>query len=171
MLFARLFKFLGFVTKEEAEGIQLDTSQAYWEVQGPDTFADLFEGLVGFFAEDAVLYFEGGSPSAEIGSFVARHAIPEEAHLALGTIWPRPKVFHVPAKKTIITELAKIMKHHAEPELAIHFHVYRNGKVLLEWHDAFDQPLLIAGSIPEKKVAALAQKFGTSHEILLRERG
>ena len=154
---ARLF---GAVPKEEMGGIRLDMSGAYWEIDGPKTFVELFNALQGWLPEGAVLYFEGGSPDAEIDDFIATYSIPEQAHVAMGTIWPRPKVFHVPATATVLTDLARIAEHHAEPELAIHFHVYRNDSVLLDWHDAFFQPMLLSRAIPEEQVKAFANKFG-----------
>ena len=87
----------------------------------------------------------------------------------MGTIWPRPKVFHVPATATALTELAKIMGHHAEPELAVHFHVYRNESVLLEWHDAFSQPMLMSGAIPEEKIKVLADKIGKDFRKIVEQ--
>jgi hypothetical protein len=148
------------VPKEEMKGIRLSTAESYWEVDGPKTFEEMFNALKGWLPEDAVLYFEGGSPDAEINNFIARHSVPEESHVAMGTIWPRPKVFHVPATVAVLTELARVMKHHAEPELAVHFHIYRHDSVLLEWHDAFSQSMLMSGAIPEEQVRVFADKIG-----------
>lgn len=156
---ARLF---GAVPKEEMDGIRLSTAASYWEVDGPKTFEEMFNALRGWVPQDAVLYFEGGSTDAEIDNFMAKHSVPEVSHVALGTIWPRPKVFHVPATVSILTELARIMKHHAEHELAVHFHVYRNDSVLIEWHDSFSQAMLISGDIAEEKVKIFADKIGKS---------
>ena len=155
-----LGRLFGAVPKEEMEGIRLSTAESYWEVDGPKTFEEMFNALKGWVPEDAVLYFEGGSPDEEINNFIATHSVTEVSHVAMGTIWPRPKVFHLPATVTILTELARVMQHHAEPELAVHFHIYRNDSVLLEWHDAFSQPMLMSGAIPEEKVKVFADKIG-----------
>ena len=155
-------RLLRTVPREEREGIHLDTRDAHWEVDGPETFEDLFNALKDWIPEDSVLYFEDGSPDREISDFFAMHSISEVSHVAIGTIWPGPKVFHVPATKIVLTELARIMNRHAEPELAIHFHVYRNDSILIEWHDAFSQPMLIGGEISEEKVNAFAEKIGKS---------
>jgi len=162
----RLFKA---VPKEEMEGIRLNTVEPYWEVDGPNTFEEMFNALKGWAPEDAILYFEGGSPDEEIGNFIATHSVTEVSHVAMGAIWPRPKVFHIPATETILTELARIMKQHAEPELAIHFHVYRNEIVLLEWHDAFSQPMLMNGTIPEEKVKVFADRIGKSFRRIVEQ--
>jgi hypothetical protein len=155
-------KIFGAVPKEEMEGIHLDTTQPYWEIKGPRSFMELFQALQGWIPEDAVLYFEGGSPDAVINEFMGKHSIPEQVHIAIGTIWPRPKIFHVPATTSALVELSRIMEHHADPELAVHFHVYQDGFVLLEWHDPFFQPILISNAISQERVAHLAQKMGTT---------
>ena len=126
-----LGRLFGAVPEEEMKGIHLDRAGPYWELDWPKTFEGMLNALKGWLPEDAVLYFEGGSTDAEIDDFMATYSVPEVAHVAMGTIWPRPKVFHVPATEAILTELARIMEHHAEPELADHFHVYRNDFVLL----------------------------------------
>ena len=150
------------------EGICLSTAASYWEVDGPKTFEELFNALKGWVLEDAVLYCEGGSPDAEIDSFIAMHSVPAVSHVARGTIWPPPKVFHLPATATILTKLAGIMKRHAEPELAVHFHIYRNDSVLLEWHDAFSQPMLMSGVISEDKIKGLADKIGKNYRKIVK---
>ena len=86
------------------------------------------------------LYFEGGSPSGKLLDFQREHGIPERAHVAYGTIWPKPTVFHLPATPETMMALTELMRLCAYPELAIHFHVYRDQTVLVEWHDAFPQP-------------------------------
>ena len=162
-------RLLGAVPKEEMQGVHLDLTQPYWEVQGPKTFRDLFVAIRGWFPEDAILYFEGGYEGSEIHDFMVKYAIKERTHIALGTIWPRPKVFHVPATDVILTELIGIAEHHAEPELAVHFHIYRNDTVLLEWHDAFDQPMLINGEITVDQIKALCGKFGTNFKRIVEQ--
>ncbi|MBI1748050.1 MAG: hypothetical protein HYR55_15895 [Acidobacteria bacterium] len=156
----RISKLFRAVAKDEMVGIHLDLTQPYWQVDGPKTFQELFDALQGWLPEGVILYFEDGSPDAEINDFMAKYSCQGQAHVAMNTIWPRPNIFHVPAEPAILTELSKIMEHHAEPELAIHFHVYKNNIVLLEWHDAFSQPIRLNGSIPEVQVENFAKKAG-----------
>lgn len=164
-----LSRLFGAVPKKEMQGIRLSTTEPYWEVDGPKTFEEMFNALKGWVQEDAILYFENGSPDAEIIKFMSAHSVPEVSHVAMGTIWPRPKMFHVPATKGVLTELANIMEHHAESELAIHFHIYRNDTVLLEWHDVFSQPILISGAIPEEKIKIFADKIGKNYKRILEQ--
>jgi len=150
---------LGLTTKAERHGVQLDASAPHREILGPRDFPRLLRALDGWLPEGSILYFEGGSPDAEIEAFMAAHAVPESVHLALGTIWPKPRVFHVPAVSATLKRLAEIMERHAEPELAVHFHAHRDGVVLLEWHDAFSQQMLVAGSVSDEATAALVDRF------------
>jgi hypothetical protein len=154
-------------SKKADDGIHLDVAEPCWEMHGPEAFGELLNALAGWIPQDAILYFEGGSPDAEISTFLAAHAVPEESHVNLGTLWPRPKVFHVPARRAILVELAAIMEHHAGPELAIHFHIYRNGSVLLEWYDAFWLPMFLSGAIPEEDVKVFAAKLGRSFRMIV----
>lgn len=77
----------------------------------------------------------------------------------MGTLWPRPRFYHIPATTGNLSDLADLMEGFAEPELAIHFHAYCDGKIILEWHDAFTQPMLLAGTLHEEKVKALGKEL------------
>jgi hypothetical protein len=145
-------------------GLSLDLQRGFWEVEAETDWPVLLRAVRSFLPEDAVLYFEGGSPNEEIDTFMAAHAVPEKVHIAYGTIWPRPKVIHVPAHHQNIDLLAQIAQRCAEPELASHFHVYRDNEVLLEWHDAFSQPMLLAGSLGEDVVRGFATVLGGQYK-------
>lgn len=145
-------------------GIRLDTTRPFLEVSGKTDFPSLLTSLPDLLPEASILYFEGGSPSGNLLEFLRAHGVPERAHVAYGTIWPKPTVFHVPATPKTMKRLAELMGSRAYPELAIHFHVYRDQSVLLEWHDAFTQPMLISGELSEQQVRAFAEKLRMSCE-------
>ena len=157
-----LGRLFGAVPKEEMEGIRLEhSSSPYWEVDGPKTFEETFNALENLGLRKTLFYILRGVLRT-LRSMISSPGtqFPKYHTFAMGTIWPRPKVFHIPATATALTELARIMNHHAEPELAVHFHIYRNETVLLEWHDAFSQPMLMSGAIPEEKIKVFADKIG-----------
>ncbi len=159
-----LSKFLGSVPREERDGIKLDVRSAFWEVEGPKTFSEVLRALDDWLPDDSVLYFESGSPDKTLSKFMAANAIPEQTHVAFGAVWPRPRVYHVPATHDCLGALAEIMEHHAEPELAIHFHVYCRGRILLEWYDAFSQSMLMSGDISEDRIKDFSQRIGTKYK-------
>jgi hypothetical protein len=65
-----------------------------------------------------VLYLEGGSPDRAILEFMHARACEPQLKLALGTIWPRPQVFHIPATVENLTDLAAVFGNHATPRFA-----------------------------------------------------
>jgi hypothetical protein len=98
-----------------------------------------------------VLYLEDVC-SAEGVALASRHRIEPKLKLALGTLWPRPNCFHLPLTRTTANELAEFAEHHATPEIGVHIHAYHCDQVLLEWHDAFGQPLRLSTALPELRV-------------------
>lgn len=156
-------KIFGAVSKQEMDGAHIDLNQPFWEVEGETDFPKLFSALEMIVPENSVLYFEGGSQNKLLIEFFDKHAIPEQLHMAFGTIWPRPDVYHIPTTQENFSELIKISERCAYPELAIHFHVYHENEVLLEWHDAFIQPMLLAGTIEEEKVKSLAKTLSMKY--------
>lgn len=143
-------------------GIHLDPTRPFGVVEGDTDFPSLLSALNEILPEGCTLYFEGGSPSGKLMDFLQTQAVPERAHVAYGTIWPRPRVFHVPARPDTLATLSELARSCAYPELAIHFHVYRQHAVLLEWHDAFTQPMLLSGELAEWQARDLADRLGMS---------
>jgi hypothetical protein len=151
--------------KEELDGIQMDTAHPFWEVEGKTTFAVFLGALAEFLPDESILYFEGGSPDRKLLEFFNAHAIPEQVHVAVATLWPRPVYYHVPATPQNLAKLARLSESHAEPELAVHFHVHQGGKVLLQWHDAFSDPMLLDENIPEDQVKSFAEALGMTFKL------
>lgn len=135
-------KILNTSSKKDLNGLHLNYDEPFWEV----------EGKTNLLPDESILYFEGGYPNDKLLDFLDTHSIPEQVHIAVGTLWPKPKNYHIPAILENITALGKLTEKCAAPELAVHFHVYHEDKVLLEWHDAFDIPMLLSGSLDENKV-------------------
>ncbi|MBN1360829.1 MAG: hypothetical protein JW993_09565 [Sedimentisphaerales bacterium] len=157
-----LRRLLGATPKKELEGICLDLDQPFWKLTGKTDFPCLLRAIANLLPEDSILYLEGGSPNKELRAFFSRHAVPEREHVAVATLWPRPQCYHVPATRENLEELAGLAERCAAPELAAHFHVYRQGKVLLEWHDAFTQPMLLSAELPKDRVESFALALSMS---------
>lgn len=154
-----LAKIFGAVPQEETDGIHLDMAHPFWEVAGETDFPSLLTALSDLLPKESVLYFEGGVHSGVLLEFLRQHEMPAGAKVAYGTIWPKPSVFHLPATPEILQRLAVITKSLAAPEVASHFHVYRNQVVLLQCHDVFSLPLLLSGEFAEESVKAFAERL------------
>lgn len=121
-----LYKLFNAATPDEQKGIFLKNPK--WEISPIRDMPAFLRALDNLIPEGSVLYFEGGSPDAEIRSYFDARKYPNPTKIALGTIWPRPLSYHVPFTAENTTELADIMEHHATPEGSVHFHVYKDDK-------------------------------------------
>ena len=70
----------------------------------------------------------------------------------------------MPATSENLLELADISEHCAEPEVAIHFHVYKDDQVLLQWYDAFADPIYVSKEISEDRIKAFCEKLELKYE-------
>ena len=108
----------------------------------------------------------GGNPPKEIRNFFDEHCVPEVTHLAMGTIWPRPLVFHLPATSENLNELAVCAEKCNECEVAVHLHVYRQDKVLLEWYDAFfKDPMYLSREIAEENLRDFCSELSLRYKV------
>ncbi len=150
-------KLLHITPKEELKGISLNLTVPFWKLEGKTDFPNLLRALRDLLPDGCILYFEGGTPRGRLFDFFNAQTIPEQTHVAAGTLWPKPSYYHILATTENLTVLAKIAESYAEPEIAIHFHVYRNGNVLLQWHDAFSHPMLLSRDLSEEKIRCFAK--------------
>jgi hypothetical protein len=143
-------------------GLQLEHSTQNWEVDPPVDFPTLFRALNTWLPENSILCFEDGQGDREIRSLVEEIAIPDE--LNESSIQASPGPFFVQATKENLRRLTELMEHHAEPELAIHFHVIHDGKLMVEWYDAFTDPMRINGAVvSEETVSRFANALGEAY--------
>lgn len=155
-IFGKLFRV---TPKEELNGLSLNLNEPFWELKGKTDFPTLLPALNEILPDNSILYFEGGSPSGQLLDFLNAKLIPEQAHVAVATTWPRPHCYHIPATSENISTLADISERIAEPELAVHFHVYTQGEIILQWHDAFSDPMLLSGKLTADRVQSFAGKL------------
>ena len=160
-ILARLF---GATSREELKGIVLGQDAA-WEMPPARDLPALLRALPLLVPNDAVLYLEGGSPPQEIKAFLDTRCVPEKSHVAIGTIWPKPQRFHLPATAENLTELASLAETCQAMQVAVHLHVYAQGRVLLEWYDAFwKDPFYLSEAITEERVRAFSSALGLSYK-------
>ena len=158
----RLFKA---VSPEERKGISLKNSK--WEVSPIRDMPAFLRSLIGMIPENSILYLEGGSPDKEISSYIEERKTSTPSKVALGTIWPRPICYHMPFIPENVNGLAGIMERHATPEATVHLHIYKDNKILLQWHDAFyDDPLYISEAIDEEKIKLFCEKLSLKYKLL-----
>jgi hypothetical protein len=155
---ARLF---GAVPREEWGGIRLADS-APWCVS-PTRDVELFvRALPPLMPSGSIVYFEG-TAEPHVRRYLQSASVPAQARLAIGIIWPRPDCYHVPLTAETMEALALFLEQNPAGYFCTHCHVYRDGIVLLEWHDAFiNDPMYVSQTISDDAVARFAQALGSS---------
>ena len=111
-----LSRLFNAVPSEERDGIHLDINTPQWKLSPAKDLPSFLRALAELAPEGAILYLEGGTPGGDLLPFLTERSVPEQAHVAMGTIWPRPKKFHVPATRDNLLALAELMEHAASPK-------------------------------------------------------
>jgi hypothetical protein len=104
--------------------------------------------------DDAVLYVEGTTFAPAVADLLGDREVTEKPLVERGTIWPKPRVFHLPLTGTNLAELRSLAEEHAAPEVAGHLVVYRGSEVLLEAYDAGGNHVLLSRTLPPETVKA-----------------
>lgn len=145
------------------EGITLDTDEV-WEVGPTRDAAAFIRALPELLPEGTLLYLEGRPTSREAAAFLEAHRVAPQTEVGRGTIWPKPRTFHLPMSRDTVAALADLFESHASPEICDHFHAYRETRVLLCWYDAFyDDPVLVRGDVSEEAVRRFCHRLGVTY--------
>ena len=110
--------------------------------------------------KDAVLYLEATDIAPDVASFLESHPAQARREIRANTLWPKPRVFHLPLTGDNLAEFRDLAEKHAEPEVADHLVVYRGEAVLLWAHDAGDGYVDVARDLTEPIVEALRNALG-----------
>lgn len=132
-----------------------------WEVSAPRDIPGFIRAIPDI-CDDAFMYLETTSRAKDITRALEEISVEPLLDVAKGTIWPKPISYHVPVNLENTEAVAKLFENHIAVEICSHFHVYANGEVLLEWHDAFfNDPILVSKIVAENGVKKLACRIGS----------
>ncbi len=110
--------------------------------------------------KDAVLYLEGTDFAPDVASFLESRPAQDRREIKAHTLWPKPKVFHIPLTGDNLAQLRNLAEKHAGPEVADHLVVYRGENVLLWAHDAGYGYVRVARDLSQSIVEALRNALG-----------
>ena len=139
----------------------LEESQC-WKVSGVRTARKVFDA-VSHLVPDATHLFLEGSPDPDIVTLLAEGADAVDYAAPFGTIWSWPQKSHrfsVRASSDLFVRLSVAASHHAEPEICDHLHLYRGQHALVQWFDAFSDPILISKAVSRERVERFALAVG-----------
>ncbi len=158
-----LSKIFGYVPAEERKGISL-SGKPCWEISGVKGLPAFLRAVLNLVPSDSVLYLEDRYAPRKLRSYLQERVARNTCKVQMGTIWPRPECFHMQITKENLEGLAELAERFAAPEVATHLHIYKEGDILLEWYDAFFDPLFVSKKIPEFRIREFCQKLGAKYE-------
>jgi hypothetical protein len=133
-----------------------------WRVSGVRR-GETFFAAVSLLVPDATHMFLEGSPDPDIDALLAAAADDVDYGAPVGTLWSWPQKerrFSVRASPGLFVRLSEAASNHAEPEICSHVHFYRGPEPLVQWFDAFVDPLLVSKSVARERVDAFASAVG-----------
>ena len=157
-VFRRLLARLEQAGDYEPGGLQLADEEAVRLAEHPVGLHRLLAAIDEHMAADAVLYLEG-SPTQDVLAYLERHAVEPTARIARGTIWPKPRVHHLPLRPAVMRGLYELAHGHAAPEVCDHLLVYRGDQILLSAYDAGHIGVIVSRSLDAGVVAALRARL------------
>jgi hypothetical protein len=158
-----LSRMIGYVPREERDGIRLE-DKVPWRVNPTRDVGRFLRALNLLVPDSSVAYFED-TGERHVAEYLQNVAIRPAVRVALGTIWPRPDCYHVALAATTAEELADFLDRNPCGLLCVHLHVYRDRSVVLQWYDAFDDPIYISRSVDEQAVSRFAGALGVPYGI------
>jgi hypothetical protein len=157
-----LRRVLGAMPTDEMAGIT--QREARWVLTSvPPDASRFLSALPLLVPADAFVFLEGGARPEQLTLLLHERRVEVSPRPALGTVWPRHEFFAVPAKPTVLAELARCAQALPYPEVCDHLHVFRGEEVLLSGYDAFAQPFTLSATIPEERVNAFSAAIGCSY--------
>jgi len=132
-------------------------------VTAPTDVPAFFRSLPELVGEGAVLYLEGTRIDEGAAAYLSQRQAPHAQTVPRSTLWPRPQCFHMPATEACLDGLASLSAARGGDPTADHVTVYRDGRMLLTWYDAFcGDEVYLSKEIAESAVAAFCERVGST---------
>lgn len=140
-------------------GATLEYARA-WEVSPPPRPIRLASALHVLLSEQGVVVLEGISIRPGVKQTLQPHVIVPALEIQPGTLYPTPEWLHIRASESALNALNELVNTCAGPEVCNHLYAYEDSALLMEWHDAFDDPIHVAGRVSADVIAAFCSALG-----------
>ncbi len=139
---------------------ELDDSNC-WNVSGVRVAQTFFQAIPALVPDATDLFLEG-SPAADIVTLMQAFIEPTEYAAPAGTLWSWPKNqrFRLRASPELFARLSEAAAHHAEPEMCSHLHIYCGREPLVNWFDAFFDPIRVSKTVARERIEQFCRDVG-----------
>lgn len=165
---SRMFRWIGRkLSNEQPDSLPSisSTGKSFWEVTAPRDLAAFVRQLPELLPEGSILYLEGAGISRAVCGTLEALAVEAQEEVYRGTMWPRPKTFHIPMTAENIDCLAGLFETRVAIEICEHFHAYKEGLLLLEWYDACSgDSFAVSGSTSEQSMKRFCEHLECEYE-------
>lgn len=160
-----LSKIFNYIPVHERRGIYLNMKDC-WLINFTKSDITLFIREMGIlFPQGSIIYLEGTSISSDVQEYLHSICVKLTARLEIGTIWPRPKIFHIPLVDEYLQKLAEFAETHVMPQICDHLHVlYKDNEILLQGYDIFDKIVYLSNKIDENLIRAFCTKINCKYK-------
>jgi hypothetical protein len=132
-----------------------------WIATPPTDLAAFVRHLHRLLPEGSRVVVEGTSITKDIQAFLEASQPPNCPVVQPDTIWPKPKMFHLPVREDLLAALANLIDKHAVPEICDHLKAYIDVCEILAWYDVgAEDPWLVGTPIPEVKMQEFCRLVG-----------
>jgi hypothetical protein len=156
----RWLEVLGILPRGDSQALRL-TDRDPWEVGETRDASAFYRALHHLITPTSVLYLEG-STEKEVPRFLEMIPAEHPRQVRIGTVFPSPDIYHIPATPRHLNALADLIDRWGIALPAIHTHLYDDLGMILEWHDAFTEPILVSSRVSEEQVRRFANAIGQS---------
>lgn len=128
----------------------------------PVDFSEFLRQLPRLLPSNSVLCLEGVDVP-EIEAYLRERPAIYENELDQGFLKTRPKIYYMPITEENLRGFAALSERYAEPEVCDHLRVYRDGKIILSWHDLPSDPFYVANEIDEAALRRFCCALGCEY--------
>jgi hypothetical protein len=146
-------------SKSAVSGAFLDRTRC-WEVPGRPIQNRIADALSGLLPTGSVVVLEATSIDPEVERSLRTYVVPAALEIRPGIGWPRSQMLHVGPIPVVLGTLSELIRTLRAAQICDHFYAYAGNTLLLEWGDAFDDQIFLAGTIPEGLVVAFCNTLG-----------
>ena len=112
---------------------------------------------------DGMVAFEG-TIDKQVARWLATNASSTGPAISAGTVWPASDWWFLPINGPRIGELADLLEDAVSP--SIHIFVYDDQGLVIEWYDAFDEPLWVTRRVGDVALTRFVEATGGSLEVV-----